>query len=187
MRHFTPLKIVGALFLVLILYFVFAPLGPTLTRAPGTQSLSNMKQLYLATQQMALDATTDGKAISGWPGNHGGSFTNWTHQLVPAYLSTNDLARLLSDPSHPLPADQLPSTNKNSILVYAVREDSAANTVFLSTANFTNTPTGGRLNPSAHPLGKTFVLFHKDGSGSVRQARDVGKTNLIGSYAPLCH
>lgn len=157
-------------------------------RAQMSLTLSNMKQLHLATQQMALDGEFTKNPALGWPGDTGGSFTNWMRHLVPEYLSTNDVAHILSGPGKVLPKDRIPSANEGALLVYAVNTNSPGNTVFLSTANFTNSPTGGTLDPTAKPYGnKGFIIFHKAGDGAILQPRDAGNTNLIGSYAPLCH
>lgn len=69
-----------------------------LKRGQMTQTLSNTKQLHLATQQMALDGETTVDKTLGWPGDTGGTFSNWAQKLVPAYLTTNDFCKLLSAP-----------------------------------------------------------------------------------------
>ncbi len=153
-----------------------------------TQNLSNMKQLHLATQQMALDGITTGNTNIGWPGDMGGSFAHWAQALVTNnYLTTNDLAKLLSAPGKTLPANKIPLTNNTAVLVYAVQEESEGNVVFLSSGNFTNTPTGGNpLDTNAKPFGnKGFVVFRKAGDGAIFMPRQVGSTN-VGGYAPLC-
>ncbi|CAN5427939.1 hypothetical protein BH09VER1_BH09VER1_30280 [soil metagenome] len=161
---------------------------------PGaqTQMLSNMKQLHLATQQAALDRDTTSNNTIGWPGDIGGSFTNWAKQFVTeGYLSTSDLCKLLSGPGRLTPPGAVPLSNNNAVLVYNVAETNDGTVVFLSSANFTNTPTGG-LPPdaAAKPYGqKGFVIFHKAGDGVILQNRQIGPqyTNVIGTYVPLCH
>ena len=152
------------------------------------QVLTNMKQLHLATQQMVLDGENTGDAKLRWPGDTGGSFSNWARTIVPAYLSTNDFCKLLSGPGKIVPAGSLPPNNTTAVLVYAVRANSDPSTVFLSSANFTNTPVGGHpLNPAARPYGaKGFVVFHKAGDGAILNPKQVGDTNRIGASAPLC-
>jgi len=156
---------------------------------PMTRTLSNMKQLHLATQWMALDGTTTGETnVLLWPGDSGGSFARWTTTLVSSnYLSTDDLCRLLSAPGKITPSGKVPVTNSNAILVYAAKEESEGNVVFLSSANFTNTPAGGDpLKPDALPFGnKGFVVFRKSGDGAILMPKQVGQTNVIGSFVPL--
>lgn len=160
----------------------------SLKQSQMTQTLSNMKQLHLATQQMALDGITTGKTNLGLPGDTGGTFSNWTAQIVGGnYLSDHDLCKMLSAPGIVLNPGKIPASNMAAILVYAVKDQSEGNVVFLSTANFTNTPTGG-LPPraDAKPYGDNgFIVFRKAGDGAILKPRQVGDTNLIGGFAPL--
>lgn len=151
-----------------------------------TQTLSHMKQLQMATQMMALDGMEREDTNLGWPGDTDGTFSNWTAQLLKGkYLTESDLCKLLSAPG--IVVKKLSSTNNTALLVYAIREDNDGNAVFLSTANFTNTPTGGILDPNAKPYGnKGFVVFRKAADGVILAAKQAGQTNLIGSYVPLC-
>jgi len=156
-------------------------------RAQMAQALSNMKQLQLATEQMVLDGKTTEDTNLGWPGNTGWTFTNWAAKLVPEYLSTNDLSKLLSIGGRHNRRDVMPGGNTNGVLVYAVGSNSARNAVFLSSANFTNTPAGG-VAPGAVavPFGDHgFVVFRKGGDGVILKARQAGKTNLVGAFVPL--
>ena len=174
--------------IALLLFFAFVPTFQATDCGPKPQTLSNMKQLHLATQQMALDATVEKIPHRGWPGDMNASFTNWIDHLVPTYLSTNEITRLLSISGNRLPQDVLPRKNTNPILVYAVREDSPGDTVILSTANFINTPQGGYIDPSVQSFtDKFFLVFRKNGTGAILKTRDAGRTNKVGSYAPLCH
>ncbi len=152
-----------------------------------TRTLSNAKQLQLVTRQMEIDGVSTGDTALGWPGDTGGTFTNWAHQLVPAYLSTNDFCKLLSAPGVVVRLGKIPSKmGDGALIVYAVSTNSPDNTVFLTSRNFTNTPTGGLpLEERATPYGtKGFMVFRKGGDGAILQSRQVGKTNLIGSFVP---
>ncbi|CAN5769387.1 hypothetical protein BH09VER1_BH09VER1_45860 [soil metagenome] len=187
----TLLEILIVIAVVGILYAMCLPRSGGLTKSPQTQTLSNMKQLHLATQQMAMDGTTTGNTNLGWPGDTGGSFATWASNLVSGgYLSTNDLCKLLSAAGRLTPPGHLPLTNNTAVLLYAVRASTPGDAVFLSTANFTNTPTGG-LPPTADskPYGnKGFVIFHRAGDGVILANRQTGTnyTNIIGTYVPLC-
>jgi type II secretory pathway pseudopilin PulG len=183
---------VGVLIVLLgILAFLAAPAaqGTSLVKGQETQMLSNMRQLHLATQTMALDTETTGENCGGWPGDLGGSYYLWARMMVPSYLSTNDFCKLLSARGKVVPPGKIPySTFDSGVLVYAVRSNSPAFDVFLTSANFTNTPHGGTpLDKKGLPYGdKGFVVFRKAGDGAVLSSRQVGHTNLIGTYAPLC-
>lgn len=151
--------------------------------------ISNMKQLHLATQQMALDGEATTNRSIGWPGDTGGRFETWASNLVSGnYLATNDLWKLLSAPGRVTPLGAIPQANTNALLVYAVREDSPGEAVFLTSANFTNTPSGG-VAPLAGslPYGtKGLALIRKAGDGALLQPRQAGHTNTVGAYVPLC-
>ncbi|CAN5769722.1 hypothetical protein BH09VER1_BH09VER1_45890 [soil metagenome] len=156
-----------------------------------TQVLSNMRQLYLATQAAARDGGGNTDLPRGWPGDTGGDFAKWASSLVSGgYLSTNDLCKLLSAAGRLTPPGHLPLTNDTAVLVYAAKASSPSNTVFLSSANFTNSPEGGLpITTNARPFGqKGFVIFHKAGDGVILQNRQVGTnyTNVIGGYVPFC-
>jgi len=178
-----------AILVVLIFVMVVGFLGTGPAHDGSLQLLSNMKQLHLATQQMALDSETTGDTNLGWPGDTGGTFTNWAHNLTAGgYLSTNDLCKLLSGPGRITPPGTLPRSNNNATLVYNVSSNSVSNTVFLTSANFTNTPTGGvRPLPNAKPYGdRGFAILRKAGDGAILQPKQAGQTNLVGSFVPLC-
>ncbi len=161
--------------------------GHSMKRGQMTQTLSNGKQLHLATQQMALDGeATDDKAL-GWPGDTGGTFSYWAGKMVPEYLATNDFCKLLSAPGVVVKPDKIPAKmSDGALVVYAVSTNSPGDVVFLTSKNFTNTPAGGLpLEKSAKPYGqKGFVIFRKAGDGAILQQRQVGMTNIIGSFVP---
>jgi hypothetical protein len=149
-----------------------------------------MKQLHLMAQQMMLDGTTTkGNTNLGWPGDTGGSFSNWTAQLLKGgYATTNELCKLLSAPGLSVPPGRIPPMNETAVRVYAVRDDSPGSAVIFTSANFTNTPAGGEaLNSSAEPFGTNgFLVFRKGGDGAVLRSKVVGQTNAIGSFVPMC-
>ena len=182
-------EVLVALAIVGILYLLALPkIVTAFARGPCGPMLSNMKQLQLATQQMAADGETNGDRTLGWPGDTGGTFTNWGRQLVPAYLSMNDFCKLLSGAGIIVPQDRVPQKmSECAILVYAVSRNSPDSAVFFSSANFTNTASGGEpLQEDAQPLGNTsFVVLRKGGDGAILLKKQTGQTNAIGSYVPL--
>lgn len=186
---FTLIELLVVISIIGILASLALPaISGAMVRGQMTQTLSNMKQLHLATQQMALDATTTGDTNLGWPGDTGSNFVTWaTNLLGGSYLSSSDLAKLLSAPGVVVP---VPATNnapaKSALILYSVSENSDGSTVFLSSANFTNSTTGGDAPSSeAKPYGnKGYIVFRKAGDGAILQARQVGAayTNIIGGF-----
>lgn len=151
-----------------------------------TQMLSNMRQLQYATLAAVLDGT--GNSELKWPGNSGGTLSDWAALVVPDYLGTNDFCKLLSGPRIPVPSDKLPTANTNAVLVYAVLESSSSNSVHFTSANFTNTADGG-LPPKkdSRPFQRDgFIVLRKDGTGDVMKDSAAGDTNKVGTFVPLC-
>jgi hypothetical protein len=165
---------------------------PAVTHAfahgPGRPMLSNMRQLWWATQEMAADGETNGDKSLGWPGDTGGTFSHWSRTLVPDYVGTNDFCKLLSSAGKAVPPGRFPlEMSESAILVYAVSSNSPDSAVFLSSPNFTNTPVGVvALQKTAKPMGnKQFVVLRRGGDGAILIGHETGKTNLIGTYVPL--
>lgn len=174
---------------VVLLSIAITGIPAATSKTQMLQCLSNMKQLHLATLSMALDSATTGNTNVGWPGDTGGTFSYWSVSLVKnGYLRQDDLCKLLSGPGKLVPTNSVPLVNTNAILVYAVREDSPNETTFLTSGNFTNTPTGGLpLSGDAKPFGnKGFYIFKKYGDGALLSPGAIGKTNQVGLFVPLC-
>lgn len=184
---FTLIELLVVISIIAILASLALPaITGAMVRGQMTQTLSNCKQLHLATQQMALDATTTGDTNLGWPGDlTGQSWASWATNLVGGqYMTTNDFKKMIGAPGV-IPTSDNPATpGKSAILVYQVAENSDGGTTFLSTANFTNTTTGGTAPlPTAKPFAnKGFIVFRKAGDGTILQARQTGSTytNIIG-------
>ena len=162
--------------------------NPSRTKGLMTQTLSNMRQLQLATSAMAQDGVAMTNPGLGWPGDTGGTFSNWVRHVSPEYLGKADLCKLLSAPGFSIKTNTIPTSNSAAVLMYAVSTNSPSDAIFLTTANFTNTPTGGLSPlPSAKPYGdKGFVVFRSGGDGAILKANQAGRTNNIGSFVPVC-
>ncbi len=200
LRAFTLIELLVVISIIAILASLALPaVTGALTRGQMTQSLSNMKQLHLVAQTMALDATTTGDTNMGWPGDlPNKTWSGWVTAAVPSYMKASDMAKLLSAPGITVPANaDLPSLqpgakdNGRALLLYQVSETNNSGTVLLSTANFTNSASGGSaLSGGSLPYGdKGYVVFRKGGDGAVLQGRQVGATftNVIGEFAPVAN
>lgn len=188
--------LIAVVALVVLAALALPVLSGARTHALAGQMMYNMKQVHLATQQMALDGTSRKEKMLSWPGTN--SYKSWVANVVPSYLSTNDFQRLMGVPGHEgmiaevlrwwagRPGLASVAVNTNAVLVYGAASESDGNAVFLSSANFLNTPEGGVWRSNVDLLsGRCFVVFHKAGDGAVLLPRQVGNTNQVGSFVPL--
>ena len=180
---FTLIELLVVISIIGILASIAIPavLGG-ISKAQMTQSLSNMKQLHLTCQQMALDSSTTGDSTLGWPGSYA-NFGAWVTNVAPSYLSTNDLAKILSVAGAVLSSSNISQTtgNTNGIKLMGVTENDDGGAVLLYTRNVTPAVSGAWAT-NATPLfgNRGFVVFRKGGDGSVYLPRQLNQTNLLG-------
>jgi prepilin-type N-terminal cleavage/methylation domain-containing protein len=180
LRAFTLIELLVVISIIAILAALALPaITGALTRGQASQTLSNARQIYISTFNMALDGTTTGDTNLGWPADSGGTWAKWASSLTGGgYLSSNDFAKMLSAPGVLRATNVAPDTlTPSALYVYNVGESSPMQTVFITTANYTN---GQALAPEAKPFGnKAFVVFRKGGDGLVYQATQATNTTLL--------
>ncbi len=195
LRAFTLIELLVVISIIAILASLAIPaVTGALARGQMTQTLSNLKQLHLVAQSMALDGTTSGDTNSAWPGDlPTKTWAGWVSNAVPAYIKTNDMAKLLSAPGITVPATATLSsltpgtpTSGRAVILYQVGETNNNNAVIFSSSNFTNAAPPVAPVAASLPYGdKGFVVFRKGGDGAVLQARQATNTNIVGEYAPI--
>jgi prepilin-type N-terminal cleavage/methylation domain-containing protein len=178
---FTLIELLVVISIIAILAALALPaITGALTRGQAAQTLSNARQLYVATFNMAADGMTTGDTNLGWPGNTGSNWVNWATPLTTGgYLSTNDFNKMLNAPGVVRTATLAVSTATPSALnVYPVGESSPMQAIFITTANLV-TP-GTALVSTAQPFGdKAFVVFRKGGDGLVYQGAQATNSTLF--------
>ena len=180
LRAFTLIELLVVISIIAILAALALPaITGGLTRGQASQTLSNARQIYISTFNMALDGTTTGDTNLGWPADSGGSWSTWASSLTGGgYLSTNDFAKMLSAPGVLRGTNIAVTAQTPSALnVFNVGEASPMQAVFITSANYTN---GTPLVASSKPFGdKAFVVFRKGGDGLVYQATQATNTSLL--------
>jgi prepilin-type N-terminal cleavage/methylation domain-containing protein len=174
---FTLIEMLVVISIIAVLAaFAVPALTSALTRGQMTGTMNNARQLYLASQQMALDGAANSDPNLVWPGDGGDvSLQDYCSRLVANdYLKPGDLQKLLNAPGTscvvtPVPAAP-PFTGVTlagpaGIKVFLVTEADSANVVLAESANYTyNTP----LSPNTNPFGeKGFIIQRKGGDASI--------------------
>lgn len=175
LEFLVVLAVVGVLVIFLIPCMATSA---SLRRGQMMQTLSNMKQLHLSTQQMALERSTNGMlgeviCPKGLPI----TFAQWTNQLVGGgYLDAGDVAKMLATPGAAV-----------GINAFAVRMRDT-NALFLATKNWHGIASKQLSGLPYEAAG--FVVFRTSGDGAVLTDRSINDTNTIGgggtfNYLPL--
>jgi hypothetical protein len=170
------LIIAGVLTVLLILVIVFF-------RAQGgsddmLQTLTNMRQLQVATQVITVDNQAQEKPIQ-WTTANGKpiSYAQWTNALAGANLNPQDIRRLLSARSQRLLWSD--KVTENAITVFAVTDSDPKNTLFLVTKNWHGLE---EKKLSGDPYGaKGFIVMRKGGDGVILSASQSQNADTIGA------
>ena len=161
---FTLIELLVVISIIAVLASLALPaITGALVKGQITQTMSNYRQLYITSQSAALDSSASGSTNTGFPGDCG-SVQNWSNALVPAYLSGQSFANLLS--AKGLTAntqcwDGTPSSNSSGVMI--------------STKNLTGTSNSATLDNVAPYNLKGAAVVNVSG-----QAVSVTGTNVSG-------
>ena len=194
---FTLLELLVVISIIAIMASLALPhIMRALTKGQMLQTLSNERQLYLATQSMAMDATTTGATNMGWPGdNTSPSFSAWSTALCSGDLSVHDFCKLCSAPGVVVSSGKIPTAaSETAFHIYPVSEESPSNAIFLITRNATLHGSGENttvtLDATKKPYGnKGCVIMHRGGDAVILLPSQLTNTSSLGilekNAAPL--
>jgi prepilin-type N-terminal cleavage/methylation domain-containing protein len=153
-KGFTLIELLVVISIIAILASLALPaVTGALVKGQITQTMSNYRQLYLATQSASMDAQTSGSTNMGFPADISAncSMADWSNGIVPTYLSSNTFASLIAVKGNPA-----------NTLVYAVGASNDPSTVFIGTANITPNGSAGATVENKAPYftkGGAFVTM----------------------------
>jgi prepilin-type N-terminal cleavage/methylation domain-containing protein len=188
---FTLIELLVVISIIAILASLALPaITGALVRGQMTQSVSNMKQLHLVAQQIALDGSTSGDTNLGWPGDlPTKSWAAWAGIVTNGYMTVAELAKMCSAPPITASSNTVVSSTAGTtraVIAYQVSETNDSAVVIFSSSNFTNQATPTAPTSEGKPFGsKGFVVFRKSGDGGILQASQATNTNVIGGAATI--
>jgi prepilin-type N-terminal cleavage/methylation domain-containing protein len=182
---FTLIELLVVISIIAILASLALPaITGALARGQMTQTMSNMKQLHLIAQQIALDGSTSGDTNLAWPGDlPEKTWAAWAGIVTNGYMTLTDLAKMCSAPPIIAVTNKVASS-KSGVVAYSVGETNETSVVIFSTSNFTNNANPIVPATTSKPFGdKGFVVFRKGGDGTIFKANQAKNTNLVGGFA----
>jgi prepilin-type N-terminal cleavage/methylation domain-containing protein len=187
---FTLIELLVVISIIAILASLALPaITGALARGQMTQSVSNMKQLHLVSQQIALDGSTSGDTNLAWPGDlPEKTWEAWAGIVTNGYMTVADFAKMCSAPPITANTNTIVSGSaagvSRAIVGYQVSETNDSAVVLFSSSNFTNKAAPVAPVASGKPFGnKGFVVFRKGGDGGILQVNQATNTNIVGGFA----
>jgi prepilin-type N-terminal cleavage/methylation domain-containing protein len=185
---FTLIEMLVVISIIAILAaFAVPALTSALTKGQMTGTMNNMRQFYLAAQQMSLDGAANSDPTLVWPGDDPAiaTVTDYCNRLVGNdYLKPGDLQKLLNGPgtNATVTGNNGPPVTVNlagtpAIKIFKVLSSDSSNVVFVESANYTyNTTLQG---VTTNPFGdKGFIVQRKGGDASIlRKSNAVAGAN----------
>jgi len=166
---FTLIELLVVISIIAVLASLALPaITGALVKGQITQTMSNYRQLYLASQSADLDATSAGSSNNGFPGE-AGSFTAWSNALVPNYLpaqSFGNLVTVKASAANTHMWDGSPSSNSSGVM--------------LATANISGSSNSATVGNSAPYFLKGGAVVSVSGAAiSVTGTNIAGLTNSV--------
>jgi prepilin-type N-terminal cleavage/methylation domain-containing protein len=177
---FTLIEMLVVISIIAILAaFAVPALTSALTKGQMTGTMNNMRQLYLAAQQMSLDGAANSDPTLVWPGDDANikTVTDYCNRLVGNdYLKPGDLQKLLNGPGTnctvtgnngpPVTVTLAAAPAAPAIKIFRVLSSDSSNVIFVESANYAYDKTlqGVTTNPFGD---KGFIVQRKGGDASI--------------------
>ncbi len=184
---FTLIELLVVISIIAILASLTIPaVTGAITKAQLTQAVSNARQIYLASFNMANDGNTTGDPNLGWPGqllvatsDPVTTVADFVARLVDfGYLKEGDLKIFAAAGVTPYTTGNFDGETNCAFKIYAATESDASNVLFAATKNYTyNT----EIDPTDQPFGdKGFVVFRRGGDGASYNEKQAESIEVIG-------
>ena len=175
---FTLIEMLVVISIIAVLAaFAVPALTSALTRGQMTGTMNNMRQLYLAGQQMALDGAANSDPTLTWPGDNPAilKVQDYMSALVANdYLKPGDVQKLINGPGTNAaitavagpPAGVTIAGTTPAMKIFRITEAASSNVVFMETNNYAydTTLAGVTTNPFGE---KGFIIQRKGGDASI--------------------
>ena len=175
---FTLIEMLVVISIIAVLAaFAVPALTSALTRGQMTGTMNNMRQLYLAGQQMALDGAANSDPTLSWPGDNPAilKVQDYMSSLVANdYLKPGDVQKLINGPGTNAaitavagpPAGVTIAGTTPAMKIFRITEAASANVVFMESNNYAydTTLAGVTTNPFGE---KGFIIQRKGGDASI--------------------